>query len=64
MNDPKFWATVIVAAMALYGQNQLYQWRVKKLEDGIASLYAWKDDHVKDYERHKARCPVQRHDGG
>ena len=61
MNDPKFWGAIIVAVLAFYGQNQLFQYRVKKLEEGQDSLYKWKDDHVKDYTDHKARCPGTRH---
>lgn len=61
MNDPKLWFTVGFFVLAMVGQNQLYQWRVSKLEENMKSLFEWKDRLVIDYEKHKARCPASRY---
>jgi len=62
VNDPKLWFTVGFFVLAFVGQNQLYNYRVTKLEEGMKSLFTWKDEHVIDYTKHKARCPASRND--
>ena len=61
MNDPKLWFTVGFFVLAFVGQNQLYNYRVSKLEEATKSLFEWKDRLVIDYEKHKARCPASRY---